>query len=364
MPQDYIARCKKVAAAAAAKGIDLTLISPSSDMTYLCGYAHKPSDRPTLLVISEARDPFIVAPLLEAQKVRAKTQGLFEVMAWDETQDPFGLTRDTLRTRISSMAVAEQMWAGDLLRLKTHFEDAHVMSAQPLIAPLRMRKSEEELDLLRKAGCAADKAYDMLCQFKLSGMSEKEVQQELMHLLMQAGTPEAFCLVATGENTSSPHHEVSDRIVHERDAVWVDFGGKCEGYNADCTRTLHVGSPQSEYVRVYDIVRRAQETTVLSIRPGMTCQEVDRIARSIIQDAGYGASFIHRTGHGLGLDVHEHPYIVEGNHQVLEPGMVFSVEPGIYITGSFGVRIEDIVAVTNDGVEVLNNSTHDMLILH
>ncbi|MDP2872789.1 MAG: Xaa-Pro peptidase family protein [Bacillota bacterium] len=357
---DYLGRCARLRAEAVRAEIDLTVVSPSSDMTYLCGYVHRPSDRPTMLMIPAEGEPFVVAPVLEAMKAETKTGGLFRVVPWAETENPFAVLRREAPARVQRLAVAEQMWAGDLLRLQEQFTGAAVVNAQPLTTALRIRKSPEELAMIREAGRIADIVYARARELDFAGRTEATMADEIIRLTKETGGALGTCILAAGENSASPHHSPGERAIRDGDSVWMDYGGRVADYPSDVTRTVFVGTPPEEYRRVYDVVRRAQETARSAVRPGLPCQEIDRIARKVIIEAGYGGGILHRTGHGLGLDGHEHPYMVEGNGALLEPGMVFSVEPGIYLKGKFGVRIEDIVAVTADGVEVFNHSSHDL----
>lgn len=358
---DYLARCAAVQQAAKAEGMDVVIVSASSDMTYLCGYVHKQSDRATLLVIPAAGAPFIVAPTLEAMKAAGKTGGLFEVIPWQETESAFAKVRASVKGNVASFGVSEQTWAWYLLALQEQFAGAKVNNASPIITGLRVRKSAPEVEYMRLTGRAADVVAEGLRELNYAGRTEAQVANAVIALGQEAGLDLPSCILASGANSASPHHSPGDRVISQGEAVWMDFGGYIGNYKSDVTRSVFVGTPPAEYRQVYDVVRRAQETAATTIRTGMACQDLDRIARKIITDAGYGQYFIHRTGHGIGLDGHEHPYMVEGNRQVIEPGMCFSVEPGIYIPGKFGVRIEDCVCMGNDGkAEILNVSSHDL----
>jgi Xaa-Pro aminopeptidase len=229
---------------------------------------------------------------------------------------------------------------------------------------LRIRKEEDEVELLARAGRAADETFAQLSQEGLAGLAEHDVSRRLAELLVEKGcTSAAFTIVGSGPNGASPHHEPGDRSIRAGDAVVLDFGGWVGGYCSDMTRTVSVGEPASEVSEVHEIVRHAQQAAFGAVRPGVPAQDVDRAARGVIQEAGYGDRFIHRTGHGIGLEEHEHPYIVEGNAQPLEPGMCFSIEPGIYLDGRFGVRIEDIVTVTDQGARRLNEASRELTVV-
>ena len=233
-----------------------------------------------------------------------------------------------------------------------------------MIAQLRAVKDEDEIAALRRAGRAADETFRQICDATFLGRREEEIAADLAELLVRNGHARAdFTIVASGANSASPHHEPSGRTMLPRDAVVLDFGGELAGYFSDTTRTVVVGEPPAGFDAVYSIVHDAQEAAFRAVAPGVAAQDVDRAARRVIEDAGYGERFIHRTGHGIGLEVHEPPYLVEGSEWVLRPGTTFSIEPGIYLEGSFGVRIEDIVVVTEDGAERLNRSTRELQVV-
>jgi Xaa-Pro aminopeptidase len=226
---------------------------------------------------------------------------------------------------------------------------------------LRAVKDDRELDRLAAAGAAADAAYGEILGVRFAGRRETEVAADLAGLLRRFGHEQVdFTVVGSGPNGADPHHEAGERVIQPGDAVVLDFGGLRDGYGSDTTRTVSVGEPPAHVREVHDIVRRAQQAAFEAVRPGVSCQHIDRVARQVITEAGYGARFIHRTGHGIGVTTHEPPYLVEGEEQPLVPGMCFSIEPGIYLSGDFGVRIEDIVTVTEDGGRRLNTTSHEL----
>jgi D-alanyl-D-alanine dipeptidase len=229
---------------------------------------------------------------------------------------------------------------------------------------LRAVKEDEELERLAAAGAAADATFEQIASVRFAGRRESEIAADLAGFLRENGHSEVdFTVVGSGPNGANPHHEMSERTIEEGDMVVLDFGGIKDGYGSDTTRTVHVGEPTDEEREVYETVRRAQQTAFEAVRPGIECQEIDRAARQVIADAGYGQYFIHRTGHGIGLSGHEDPYIVEGNEALLEPGMAFSIEPGIYLPGRHGARIEDIVVITDDGIERLDLLPRELVVL-
>jgi D-alanyl-D-alanine dipeptidase len=253
--------------------------------------------------------------------------------------------------------VSESLWARDLLPLLERLPGMRLAMATPVLRPLRLLKDEAEIDLLRRAAHAADRVFERITSVGLEGRTEREVAGMLNDLLVDEGhDAPAFTIVASGPHGASPHHEPDRRRIARGDLVVLDFGGTIKGYYSDITRTLAVGEPDAERRAAYEAVRVAQESGVQAVQPGTMTGAVDRATRSALERAGYGPYFVHRTGHGLGLEVHEPPYLVSGDETVLQPGMVFSVEPGVYLPGRFGVRIEDIVVVTPDGVERLNTA--------
>ncbi|TXS63554.1 M24 family metallopeptidase [Streptomyces sp. me109] len=229
---------------------------------------------------------------------------------------------------------------------------------------LRAVKDVAELERLAAAGEAADATYEEIRKVPFGGRRESDVAADIADLLRQFGHSQVdFTIVASGSNGANPHHEASGRVIERGDMVVLDFGGLKHGYGSDTSRTVHVGEPDAEEREVHDVVRAAQEAGVAAVRPGAACQDVDRAARAVVAEAGYGDRFIHRTGHGIGVTTHEPPYMIEGEEQPLVPGMCFSVEPGIYLPGRFGVRIEDIVTVTEEGGWRLNTTSREMAIV-
>ena len=230
---------------------------------------------------------------------------------------------------------------------------------------LRAVKDAAEVELLAAAGAAADATYEQILSVRFAGRTELQVAADLARLLREHGHEQVdFTIVAAGSNGADPHHDIGDRVIREGDMVVLDFGGLKDGYGSDTTRTVHVGAPTPYEQQVFDVVRAAQQAAFEAVRPGVACQEIDRVARDIIEDAGFGEFFIHRTGHGIGLTTHEPPYLVRGEEQPLVPGMCFSIEPGIYLPGRFGVRIEDIVTVTGTGGRRLNTTDHALAVVN
>jgi len=356
----YQTRCKRAQEEMRRQGMDVLLVAPSSDLVYLTGIHTFASERLAVFVLPASGDPLMVVPELEATMSRGKAT-FFELRMWTDGQDPYALLLAIAPAGAPRVGVTDQMMSGHLLRVQSALANARFVLGSPVLTPLRQVKDATEIAALRRSGAATDATMADLLSRPLVGRSEKEVGREINDLLLAHGHQQAgFGIVASGPNSGDPHRMNSDRTLQKGDSLVLDFGGVYDDYFSDITRSVFVGSPPEEYRRIYEVVQQAQEAAFRAVRPGMACQEVDRAARRVIAAAGYGEYFIHRAGHGLGLDVHEEPYMVEGNAMPLEPGMVFSIEPGIYIPGRYGVRIEDIVVVTESGGERLNAAPREL----
>ena len=359
---DYAARMRRAVEAATAAGLSGILVGIGPDLTWLTAY--KPTavtERLTLLVLTPDRPPTLVVPALERPDAAAAVGApAFTLVDWADGSDPYQAVAPLLRPD-GRYGISDSTWAMHLLGLQkalpgTAYEALSV--CQPM---LRAIKDEHELARLAAAGAAADAAYGEIVGVRFAGRRETEVAADLAALLRKFGHEQVdFTVVGSGPNGANPHHEAGSRVIEPGDAVVLDFGGLLDGYGSDTTRTVTVGEPSDEVREIHDIVRRAQQAAFEAVRPGIPCQEIDWVARQVIRDAGYGEYFIHRTGHGIGVTTHEPPYMVAGEHQQLVPGMCFSIEPGIYLPGKFGVRIEDIVTVTTDGGKRFNNTDHGL----
>ena len=361
MTDRFLQRRERARNALAAAGVDGLLVTPGPDLEYLCGYPAMPLERLTMLVVRPAADPVLVVPLIERPAALATPARDLEVVGWTDNEDPYRLLSQ-LAPR-GRYAISDRAWASHAIALgEAGVGDLVACSvALPL---LRAVKDPDELAALRAAGEGADAAFGDIRGVRFAGRTEREVAADLDRFLRAHGHSAVdFTIVGSGPNSASPHHDPSDRVILPGDAVVLDFGGVAEAYCSDITRTVFVGEPTDEQRRVYDIVRAAQQAAFEAVRPGVAAEDVDAAARSVIAAAGYGDRFIHRTGHGIGREVHEPPYIVAGNRTPLQPGMTFSDEPGIYLPGSFGVRIEDQVAVTATGAERLNEATRDLVVV-
>ncbi|KUL75408.1 MULTISPECIES: aminopeptidase P family protein [unclassified Streptomyces] len=362
---DYRARMERAVGAAASAGLAGLLVAPGPDMVWLTGYS-PPADteRLTLLVLTADHGPVLVVPALEAPDA-AKATGapVTTLRDWTDGQDPYAATAALLDAS-GRFGISDNAWAMHLLALQRALPGTSYASLTDALPMLRAVKDAAELELLAAAGAAADAAFEEIRAVPFGGRRESEVAADLAELLRRFGHSQVdFTIVASGPNGADPHHEAGDRTIERGDMVVLDFGGLRDGYGSDTSRTVHVGPPTDEERRVHDLVRAAQEAGYRAVRPGAACQDVDRAARAVIDEAGYGPYFIHRTGHGIGVTTHEPPYMIEGEEQPLVPGMCFSVEPGVYLPGRFGVRIEDIVTVTEDGARRLNDTTRELVIV-
>jgi Xaa-Pro aminopeptidase len=356
-------RLTSAAQAARAAGLDALLLTPGPDLRYVTGYDAIQMERLTCLVLPAAGPPFLAVPRLELPAAQASPAGGMgiEFVAWEETEDPFGLVAARLGD-VGSVGLSDRMWALNVFKFADALPSAAPRLASEALRPLRIRKSQGEIAALREAGAAIDRVHARVPGFLRPGVTEREAGAQIAEAILAEGHATVdFVIVGSGPNGASPHHELSDRVLSAGDVVVVDIGGTMpSGYCSDCTRMYSLGAPPDDFLAYFKVLRSAQDAGCSAVRPGVTAESVDQAARSVIEDGGYGEWFIHRTGHGIGLETHEDPYIVSGNTTPLEAGMAFSVEPGIY-PGPHGARIEDIVVCTPDGVERLNNAPRDLV---
>ena len=358
-------RLELVRAAVSAAGLDAVLLTPGPDLRYVTGYDATQLERLTCLAVPAHGDPALFVPRLELPAAQASPAGSLgvQIIPWQETADPFGLVAGTLGN-VSAVGLSDRMWALFVLRFGAALPDVRLALASGALRPLRMRKTPAEVAALREAGGAIDRVHARVPGWLRPGLTERQVGSMITAAILAEGHVTVdFVIVGSGPNAASPHHEVSDRVLTVGDAVVVDIGGTMpSGYCSDSTRTYAIGEPPAEFTAYFKVLYDAQEAACAAVRPGVTAESVDAAAREPITAAGYGEAFFHRTGHGIGLESHEDPYIVAGNGEVLEPGMTFSVEPGIY-PGPHGARIEDIVVCTADGYERLNNTPRELVVV-
>ena len=362
---DYAARMSRVVDEAVGAGLTGVIVAPGPDLVWLTGYQPTAiTERLTMLVLTPDREPTLVVPTLERPDAEsAEGAGALTMIDWADGSDPYPLAGSLLRAD-GRFGISDSAWAMHLLGLQRTRPATSYQALTECMPMMRAIKDANELGRLALAGAAADATYEEIVQVRFAGRRETEVAADLSRLLRQFGHEQVdFTVVGSGPNGANPHHEAGERIIQSGDTVVLDFGGLRYGYGSDTTRTVVVGEPSAEVQEVHDIVRAAQQAGFEAVRPGVPCQEIDRVARAVISRAGYGENFIHRVGHGIGLTTHEPPYMIEGETHLIEPGMCFSIEPGIYLPGRFGVRIEDIVAATQDGGRRLNNTDRAMRIV-
>ncbi|MFC7615270.1 M24 family metallopeptidase [Actinokineospora soli] len=358
-------RLDRARAAAAAAGVDALAVAPGSDLRYLIGASGHSLERLTCLLVPVSGDPVLVVPKLEAPGYGPLDAVGARVVTWVDGEDPYGVCARALGGA-GRVAVSDEMAALHVLGLRAALPGAEQVLAGPVLRELRMRKDAAEVAALREAAGAIDRVHARMGEWLRAGRTEAEVAADIAAAIVAEGHDRVeFVIVGSGPNGASPHHEVSERVVEAGDVVVVDIGGlTAAGYNSDSTRTYSLGPPREPDVEAsYAVLLAAQEAATAAVRPGVSAESVDAAAREVLADAGLGEFFIHRTGHGIGLDAHEHPYIVAGNDLVLEPGMAFSIEPGVYLPGRWGARIEDIVVVTEGGVEALNRRPRGLVAL-
>ena len=364
--EDLSRRLNEAAQRAEAVGLQALLISPGPDLRYVAGYEAVPLERLTCLVVPGVGEPTLVVPALERAAALESGAGRagVTIAPWRETEDPYAVVASLL-SGVTRVGVDEHMTALQVIRLRDAMPGVRQELASPALGPLRMRKSPSEIASLAAAGAAIDRVHEQVAGLLRPGRTEREVGRDIAELIIGEGHARVdFVIVASGPNAASPHHEVSDRRLQPGDSIVVDIGGTMpDGYCSDETRTYALGDPDPEFLAAYAVLQRAQAAASGAVRPGITCEDLDETARAVLVEAGLGDLFIHRLGHGIGLDTHEEPYIVEGNAMPLETGMAFSIEPGFYVDGRFGARIEDIVACGEDAAIVLNHRPRELVVV-
>lgn len=358
---DYPGRVGKLQQLMVESGFGATLLSVGSDLPYFTGYEAMPTERLTMLVVLDRGNPTLFIPRLEAPRLE---DDRLDLVAWEETEDPIAMVAKAVASA-NRILIGDHTWSAFLVGLQNALPEMSWAPASSVTKQLRMRKEPAEVEALRAAAHGVDRVLARAPgEIVFAGRTEADVGRDLQRMTVDEGHElAAFAIVATGPNGASPHHEAGERVIANGDLVICDFGGRWNGYFSDVTRTFSVGEPTTEQSEVHSVVAAANAAGHDAVKPGVSCQEIDHAARKVIEEAGYGEWFIHRTGHGIGLEVHEHPYLVEGNDLLLEEGMTFSIEPGIYLPGRLGVRIEDIAACSEDGSDQLNQASRDLVVV-
>jgi len=376
--ETHAARLAAARAGLAGRGAAALLVGVGSDLRYLTGHLAHPMERLTMLVLPATGDAAIVVPRLESMAAAASpvgAAGLVDIEPWDETDDPYDAVAARIgepdgATQPGRLLVDPNLWASHLLALQRALPGREFGLTTEVTRDLRIVKAPDEIETLRAAAHAADRALDRIAHGRLIGRTEADVSHEIGELLVEEGHQfAAFAIVASGPNAASPHHHASDRVIQAGEPIVLDIGGTLDGYASDMTRTIWVTGgdtargPDGEFRIVHEHVLRANADATGAVAPGAPCAHIDEVARRVIREGGYGDAFIHRLGHGIGMDGHEDPYLVADSPDVLAPGMAFSIEPGIYLEGRFGVRIEDIVVCGESGADVLNEASRELLVV-
>lgn len=341
---------------------DLAIIGPTPNMRYLLGFTPHADERLCLLLVGRDAVNMLV-PGLNAGQIAAHTD--VDLHLWDDADGPGGALQAALAQlpAPSHLAIDGAMRADFLLHLQQHLTPETTSTSDVLLAPLRERKSPAEIERLVRAARQADEVMQVAIDACEPGVTEAEVAWAVEAGFRQRGAEKlGFAIVASGPNSAYPHHDSGERVLEVGDAVVIDIGASLDGYQSDITRMIHLGAPSDEFLAVFDAVREANQQGRAAVQPGATAHEVDLATRSVLEGRGLGEYFVHRTGHGLGLEGHEPPWIMAGNHTPLTKGMVFSVEPGAYLPGKFGVRVEDIVAVTDSGCRTLTGFSRNLVV--
>jgi len=366
----FAQRLQRVRNQMESQGVDVLLLSVGSDLPWLAGYEAMGLERLTMLVVPQDGDAHLVIPGLETARVTPQPD-IFDIVEWDETENPIQKVVDLAGPNVSTAAIGDHTLSMFTVRLLDAMPAVQFRNASEVMSPLRSVKTADEIESLRSAAHAADRVIGRIQSGELAvlGRTEADVSAEIGRQLVDEGHyKKNFAIVASGPNAASPHHHADDTVITAGQNVLFDIGGTMRddlgvGYCSDITRNIWLGQPPAEFTDMYAVLHEAQQTQVAAAVVGASCESVDRVGRKIIADAGFGEYFVHRTGHGIGVEAHEHPYIVEGNTDALIAGHAFSVEPGIYIPGKWGARLEDIVVATDDGPDVLATSDHELAVL-
>ncbi|AET69412.1 Xaa-Pro aminopeptidase [Desulfosporosinus orientis DSM 765] len=360
---DYNLRIKKVQKIMKEAGTDYLVLAPSANLLYLTGLKTTADERLQIFMLPAEGMPVMILPEMYREMAEHLEVEPFELLTWADGSDPVDLLRPLVLHPSGSAAIDERMWAGHFLALSKAFAGFEFLGASGVMRQVRVLKDEDELRLLERAGGLTDQVMDQVLKMIKPGISERELSIFVESKLKEYGAEDLSFkpIIASGPHTSSPHHNTGERKLVLGDLVVLDFGGLFQGYCSDMTRTFSLGKASDDVKRIYNLVRDANEAGFQAVREGVSCERVDEAARRVIAEGGYGEYFVHRTGHGIGMDIHEEPYIVSGNQEILKPGMTFSIEPGIYLPGQYGVRIEDIAGLSPQGAIRFNNFPRELI---
>lgn len=349
-------RISRTQSALARQSADWLIVPASADFRWLTGGHARATERLVAFALPRSGEPFAVVPRLESEALAAECPWL-DLEIWDETENPLErLARRIDLPKRPVLLLGEGFRVAPLLRLAA---EASCRPAASILTPLRAVKDTDELEALARAAAHADRVVEEVADQLRPGITEIAAARLATERFQALSDTDPWAIAAFGPNAALPHHMPSDRRLADNDVVILDVGAFTDGYGSDITRTYVIGRAPAEFERVYATVRDAQRAGVQAVRARATAESIDRAARSVIDTAGFGAQFTHRTGHGVGLEIHEPPWLVAGNREALETGMVHSVEPGIYLPGRFGVRLEDLVQVEETQARVLNHAPMD-----
>jgi Xaa-Pro dipeptidase len=354
----YSNRLQAVHQAMVTWGLDTLILTPGAAMRYLTGFSEEGFERLLCLVVPDDRPCVFITPSLNAEQVRHNPAGVNDIREWGDAEGWEKTLRELssqLDLDIGIVGIDEGMSARFLLRIQEILSTTLFKTSEPVFTECRIQKDAGELASLQHASEITDRAIAAAVSSCREGKTEKEVALAINNAIALSGASTSFeTIVSSGPNSALPHHTPGSRKLRTGDIVNLDFGARFDGYCGDITRVVSIGEPSQAASEIYDIVFRAHQAAKAAAYPGATTHSVDSAARAVITEAGYGEFFIHRTGHGIGLDDHEQPNIVSGSYQKLLPGMCFSIEPGIYLPGKFGIRLENIYTITNEGCRSFN----------
>lgn len=347
--------------------VDVMMIGPSADLEFLIKYSPHPDERFQALFFLPDKRYFYISPELTYEEIRDKLDNDADIYKWGDHEgfiDAVVTAINRYKLAGKNIGVNDGISAINLIDIQEKI-NAKFINGHDILEMLRVIKDKSEIEKLRKAAKLADEVMGETIDYIRPGMTEKDIKKKIEELFMQKGADRlAFePIIASGANSSMPHYSEDSRVIQEKDIIILDLGCKYKGYCSDISRTVLVGGITDEEKKVYDITLRANKAGEEAAKQGVKAEDVDKASRDIIKSEGYGQYFFNRTGHGIGISVHEAPYIKAGNKQILERGMAFSVEPGIYMQNKFGMRIEDIVVIRADGPEVLNKFTKEIIVI-